>query len=108
VFSWDSNRLVDVTDLLGLLVEKSLVVTEPAEAALRYWLLETIRQFAAQRLTETGEDAAATAAAAVLERPEACPDPWVSCGCLRVVAASRRSHLGTVGEFNSQVPRRAS
>jgi len=52
----------DVADLLGSLVDKSLVVAEPAGPALRYRLLETIRQFAAGRLTAAGEDAAAAAA----------------------------------------------
>jgi tetratricopeptide (TPR) repeat protein len=50
----------DVTGLIGSLVDKSLVVAEPAGPALRYRLLETIRQFAAERLAETG-DAEATA-----------------------------------------------
>jgi len=44
----------DVAGLLGSLVDKSLVVAEPAGAALRYRLLETIRQFAAERLAEAG------------------------------------------------------
>jgi predicted ATPase/class 3 adenylate cyclase len=52
----------DAADLLGSLVDKSLVVAEPAGDAFRYRLLETIRQFAAERLVETGEDAAAAAA----------------------------------------------
>jgi predicted ATPase/class 3 adenylate cyclase/Tfp pilus assembly protein PilF len=54
----------DAADLLGSLVDKSLVVVEPAGDAFRYRLLETIRQFAAERLVETGQDAAAAAAAA--------------------------------------------
>jgi non-specific serine/threonine protein kinase len=45
-------------------VDKSLVVAEPAGAALRYRLLETIRRFAAERLDEARDDEAATAAAA--------------------------------------------
>ncbi len=53
----------DVAGLLGSLVDKSLVVAEPAGAALRYRLLETIRQFAADRLAEAGDDEAAVAAA---------------------------------------------
>jgi predicted ATPase len=53
----------DVTGLLGSLVDKSLVVAEPAGEALRYRLLETIRQFAAGRLAEAGGEAAAVAAA---------------------------------------------
>ena len=54
----------DVTNLLGSLVDKSLVVTEPTGEALRYRLLETIRQFAADRLAATGEGEAAAFAAA--------------------------------------------
>ena len=54
----------DVAELLGALVDKSLVVAEPAGGALRYRLLETIRQFAAERLAEAGQDEAAAVAAA--------------------------------------------
>ena len=53
-----------VADLLGSLVDKSLVVAEPAGAGLRYRLLETIRLFAAERLVEAGDDEAAAVAAA--------------------------------------------
>ncbi|HEY1347290.1 MAG TPA: hypothetical protein VGF54_20070, partial [Streptosporangiaceae bacterium] len=56
-------ELFDVTGLLGSLVDKSLVVAEPAGEALRYRLLETIRQFAAERLAGEGGEAAAVAAA---------------------------------------------
>jgi predicted ATPase/Tfp pilus assembly protein PilF len=55
---------LDVTGLLGSLVDKSLVVAEPMGQALRYRLLETIRQFAAERLAESGGDQAAAVAAA--------------------------------------------
>jgi predicted ATPase len=60
-----SGRLdvLDVADLLGSLVDKSLVVAEPAGGTLRYRLLETIRLFAAERLAEAGEEEAAAAAA---------------------------------------------
>jgi tetratricopeptide (TPR) repeat protein len=54
----------DVAELLGALVDKSLVVAEPSGGALRYRLLETIRQFAAERLIEPGQDEAAAVAAA--------------------------------------------
>jgi predicted ATPase/class 3 adenylate cyclase len=54
----------DTADLLGSLVDKSLVVAEPAGDARRYRLLETIRQFAAERLAEAGDEAAAAAVAA--------------------------------------------
>jgi predicted ATPase/class 3 adenylate cyclase len=56
--------VLEVTELLGSLVNKSLVGTEPARSTLRYRLLETIRQFAAERLTEAGNEEAAQAAAA--------------------------------------------
>ncbi len=44
----------DVTGLLGSLVDKSLVVAEPFGGGSRYRLLETIRQFAAERFVEAG------------------------------------------------------
>ena len=58
-----SGRLdvLDVADLLGSLVDKSLVVAEQAGETLRYRLLETIRLFAAERLVEAGEEEAAAA-----------------------------------------------
>ena len=56
--------VLDVADLLGSLVDKSLVVAEPAGAILRYRLLETIRLFAAERLAEAGEEEATVVAAA--------------------------------------------
>jgi predicted ATPase/class 3 adenylate cyclase/Tfp pilus assembly protein PilF len=49
---------LDVTGLLGSLVDKSLVVAEPAGPSLRYRLLETIRQFAADRSAQAGEEQA--------------------------------------------------
>ena len=55
---------LDVAGLLGSLADKSLVQAEPAGGTLRYRLLETIRQFAAERLAEAGEDEAAALAAA--------------------------------------------
>jgi predicted ATPase/class 3 adenylate cyclase len=58
---WD---VLEVADLLGSLVDKSLVVAEPAQTALRYRLLGTIRLFAAERLAEAGDDKAAAIAAA--------------------------------------------
>ena len=56
--------VLEVADLLGSLVDKSLVVAEPAAGTPRYRLLETIRLFAAERLVEAGDDEAAAAAAA--------------------------------------------
>jgi predicted ATPase/class 3 adenylate cyclase len=57
-------EVFEVADLLGSLVDKSLVVAGPAGPDLRYRLLETIRQFAAERLAEAGEGEAAVVAAA--------------------------------------------
>ena len=42
-------------DLVDLLAGKSLVVAEPAAGGTRYRMLETIRQYAAERLAEAGE-----------------------------------------------------
>jgi predicted ATPase/class 3 adenylate cyclase len=47
-----------VLDLLLRLVDKSLVVAEEHGAAARYRMLETIREYAAARLAETGRDEA--------------------------------------------------
>jgi predicted ATPase/DNA-binding SARP family transcriptional activator len=46
---------LDVVDLLSCLVDKSLVQAEQVDGAARYRLLETVRQFADQRLREAGE-----------------------------------------------------
>ena len=54
----------EVTELLGSLVDKSLVLAEQAGGEVRYRLLETIRQFAGERLTEVGKDDDAAVAAA--------------------------------------------
>ena len=54
---------LDIAGLLGSLVDKSLLVAEPVGGTLRYRLLETIRQFAAERLAVAGPDKAAAAAA---------------------------------------------
>ncbi len=54
----------DVADLLGSLVDKSLVVADPSAGRVRYRLLETIRQFASERLMETAAPEAAALAEA--------------------------------------------
>ncbi|MFJ4967619.1 AfsR/SARP family transcriptional regulator [Streptomyces sp. NPDC088755] len=47
---------LDVAHLLGSLVDKSLVVAAPGEdAEMRYRLLETVGEYAAERLAEAGE-----------------------------------------------------
>jgi len=45
----------DVLDLLASLVEKSLVMVDEREGETRYRLLETVRQFALERLVDGGE-----------------------------------------------------
>ena len=44
-----------VLDLLTLLVDKSLVVVENTGGRTRYRLLETVRQYALEKLAESGE-----------------------------------------------------
>ncbi|WP_249416347.1 BTAD domain-containing putative transcriptional regulator [Streptomyces sp. TS71-3] len=50
----------DALEALGSLVDKSLVVAAPAQdGAMRYRLLETVAEYAAERLEEAGDRAAA-------------------------------------------------
>src|SRR6516165_4296940 len=44
-----------VLDLVTLLVDKSLVAAENASARMRYRLLETVRQYALEKLAESGD-----------------------------------------------------
>jgi len=46
---------VDVLDLLGQLVDKSLLIADDEAGTTRYRLLETIRQYAQERLEQTGD-----------------------------------------------------
>jgi len=56
VCSGDGIEAVEVLDLLSGLVDKSLVVSVPgAEGVLRYGMLEPVRQFATEKLEESGE-----------------------------------------------------
>ena len=51
---------IDRSDTIGLLTsltDKNLILTEEHEGATRYRMLETIRQYALDRLRETGEEA---------------------------------------------------
>ncbi|MEU7579137.1 BTAD domain-containing putative transcriptional regulator [Streptomyces sp. NPDC041068] len=49
----------DVMDVLGSLVDKSLVVAVPSPAGMRYRLLETVAEYAGERLDEAGDRAGA-------------------------------------------------
>jgi predicted ATPase len=60
VLASDGLDALDVVDVLGQLVDKSLVIadTEDPEGGIRYRLLETIRQYAQERLQDGGDTAA--------------------------------------------------
>jgi non-specific serine/threonine protein kinase len=58
VCTGDGIAEAEVIDLLAALVDKSLVVTGEHDGATRYRLLETVRQYAQDRLRERGEEAA--------------------------------------------------
>ena len=50
----DSER-AQLIDVLGLLVDKSLVVAEESSGGMRYRLLATVRQYSAEKLANSGE-----------------------------------------------------
>jgi tetratricopeptide (TPR) repeat protein len=54
----DTVDAFDVADLLGSLVDKSLVIAERTGESLRYRLLETIADYAAQELLKAGGESA--------------------------------------------------
>ncbi|MEW2412123.1 BTAD domain-containing putative transcriptional regulator [Streptomyces sp. NPDC046866] len=56
-----SGRPLDVADALGALVDKSLVVAAPGPDGMRYHLLETIHEYAAERAAAHAPDRQATA-----------------------------------------------
>jgi len=58
----DPIDALDVLDLLGSLLEKSLLMGEERDEGSRYRMLETIREYAREKLGQRGDDAAATAA----------------------------------------------
>ncbi|MGO4446105.1 LuxR C-terminal-related transcriptional regulator [Mycobacterium sp. 2YAF39] len=51
----DDVERYQVLDMLGLLVDKSLVIAEERGGRTRYRLLETVRQYASEKLGESGE-----------------------------------------------------
>ncbi|MFZ4299709.1 ATP-binding protein [Streptomyces cinereoruber] len=53
----DTGGSGDVLDVLGALVDKSLVVAAPVDGGMRYRLLETVAEYARERLAEAGERA---------------------------------------------------
>jgi predicted ATPase/class 3 adenylate cyclase len=59
VASTENVDALDIMDLLGSLVDKSLVVADRTADSMRYQLLETIRQYCAQELLRADGDARA-------------------------------------------------
>jgi len=57
VCAGDDVDALDVADLVGALVDRSLVALDQSGAEERYRLLETIRQYAAERMLEEGDEA---------------------------------------------------
>jgi len=55
VCAWNGLESNDVLDLLSPLVDKSLVVPNEIDGLARYTMLETIRDYAAERLESAGE-----------------------------------------------------
>ena len=56
VCAWDGLESWDVLDLLSPLLDKSLIVPNETGESSRYSLLETIRDYAAERLKKAGEN----------------------------------------------------
>lgn len=80
VLAGDGLEAVEVLDLVASLVGKALVVAEPDELEDRYRLHETVRAFAADRLTESGERSACEArhrawCAALVDQAAATAEP---------------------------------
>src|SRR6516165_2636347 len=55
VCAGDGLDRLAILDLLSSLVDNSLVVADDRGTSVRYWLLETVRQYALDRLSESGE-----------------------------------------------------
>ncbi len=55
VCAGDPVDAMDILDLLGRLVEKSLVFTDPTSSEAHFRLLETVREYARSRLVEADE-----------------------------------------------------
>ena len=77
-----------VLGLLSALIDRSLVLAEPDGAAMRYRLLEVLRQYGQARLTENGEDDDApggtpsiTSSSPRPSRPACRPAPTGANGC---------------------------
>lgn len=56
VAAGDGIDLAEVLDLVAVLVDRSMIVVREQQGYARYHLLETVRQYAAQRLRDAGEE----------------------------------------------------
>ena len=83
-----------VLDVLGRLVDKSLVqVEETPDAEVRYWLLDTIRHFGRDRLADEGE----------VDDIQARHLAWVGDLCEAAEPALRRGDLATLARLDEQL-----
>jgi tetratricopeptide (TPR) repeat protein len=85
----DELDMLDVLDVLATLVDQSLVSTREGSEAVRIVILETIRQFAAERMAEDADMAAAVRrrhAFAYLDVAEACAPAMAARGQPTAVA----------------------
>jgi len=78
-----SDQVIDeiaTLDVLSSLVDKSLVQAEEVESGTRYWLLESTRQYAREKLNESGayEVVARAHATAYLALAEDLDDAWAT------------------------------
>ena len=55
-------RAIEILDVLGRLVEKSLVFTDPTATEARFRLLETVREYAQEHLMNSGLEGSARSA----------------------------------------------
>jgi predicted ATPase/class 3 adenylate cyclase len=60
VGGYDPLEVDDILDLVASLVEKSLVMLEERDEGARYRMLETIREYAHEKLLESGDHASAS------------------------------------------------
>jgi non-specific serine/threonine protein kinase len=88
-----------VLDLLAQLVDKSLVIAEELRGAVRYRLLETIRQYARDRLPEAGEAERSEGSTALPASRSlaAARDDTITAGCRnKARGASRAAAAGPI------------
>ena len=110
VCSDDALDRADILDLLGRLVDKSLVVAEFDESGgVRYSQLQTLWDYGRERLAESGEaDAVRDRHARVLPRSQRAGSRWPSAGITGLVCRARiATELGNLrGALDWYIERR--